>query len=316
MNERSKGFAFVLATAAISGLSIFLNKFALASFTNPFVFTTMKNAMVALFVFSGLVLTFKHRELFSLRLADWRNLFLIGVIGGSIPFLLFFWGLAQTSAANSSLLHKSLFIPASALAFLFLKEKLSKIQLAGACLLFIGAALFSGINFTALTARDYAIIGAVLLWSAEDVLSKYVLRSISPQIVVFGRMFFGSLVMIGFLGATSQLPDLATLTANHWLWLLFTSLLLLGYNLTFYSGLQRIKVGEATAVLVLGSVVTTFLSLTVGKIPSVYELLAATAVLLGVAAIVLFPARELAAQPELQPVTAHTPEERDSDIRA
>jgi drug/metabolite transporter (DMT)-like permease len=138
----------------------------------------------------------------------------------------------------------------------------------------------------------------VLLWSAEDVLSKHVLRNISPATVVFGRMFFGSLAMVAFLGATSQLPNVAAFTTSHYLWLLLTSLLLLGYNLTFYSGLKRLKVGEATSILLFGSVVTTALSLTVGVIPSAYELLGAAAVVLGLSAIALFP------QKEISPITA------------
>jgi drug/metabolite transporter (DMT)-like permease len=298
MNERNKGILLVLGTAIISGVSIFLNKFALASF-NPFVFTTLKNSVVALFLLSGLLLTFRYKELLSLKLKDWRNLLAIGIIGGSVPFLLFFWGLAQANAASASLLQKSLFIPASALAFIFLKEKLSKAQLAGAFVLFIGAALFAGVNFAALSVGELAIIGAVLLWSAEDVLSKNVLRSLSPQVVVFGRMFFGSLAMVAFLAATSQMPNVSAFTTSHYIWLLLTSLLLLGYNLTFYSGLKRLKVGEATAALLFGSVVTTALSLTVGVIPSAYELLGAAAVVIGLSAIALFPQKEISPQPVL-----------------
>ena len=291
MNKRTTGILLILGTALISGASVFLNKFAIASF-NPFVFTTLKNSVVALFLISGILLTFRHRELVSLKLKDWRNLLAIGIIGGSVPFLLFFWGLSQAGAANASLLHKSLFIPASALAFVFLKEKLSKTQLAGALLLFIGAALFAGVNFTALSAGELAVIGAVLLWSAEDVLSKHVLRALSPSTVVFGRMFFGSLAMVALLAATSQLPDLTGFTPSHYLWLLLTSVLLLGYNLTFYSGLRLVKVGEATALLLFGSVVTTALSLTVGAVPTPYELLGAGAVILGACAIALSPQKE------------------------
>jgi len=296
MNEREKGLLFVFATAVISGVSIFLNKYALASF-NPFVFTTLKNSIVAIFIISGMVLTLQHRELLRLRLPDWRNLVIIGIVGGSIPFLLFFWGLSQTSAANGSLLQKSLFIPASALAFLFLKEKLSRLQLLGAGVLFVGAALYAGINFTALTMGDFAVIAAVLLWSAEDVISKFVLRSLSPSTVVFGRMFFGSLAMVAFLAATSQLPNPAAFTPNHYLWLLATSILLLGYNLTFYSGLAKLKVGEAAAVLVFGSVVTTALSATAGKMPGMVELAAAGLVVLGVVAVALLPEKIPAAKP-------------------
>jgi drug/metabolite transporter (DMT)-like permease len=105
-------------------------------------------------------------------------------------------------------------------------------------------------------------------------------------------MFFGSLAILCFLGLTTGIPDAAALTGSQIQWLLLTAGLLLAYNLTFYSGLKRLKVGEAAAVLVFGSVVTTALSLWDGALPANFELFGAAAITLGVIAICLLPARE------------------------
>jgi len=291
LEGKNSGFAFAISAAIISGVSVFLNKSAVASF-NPFEFTGMKNLVVALLMLAGLLLCARGTELRSLSRKDWRNLVLIGLVGGSVPFLLFFWGLSHANAADASLLQKSLFIPAGALAFVFLKERLSFKQLAATGLLFIGATLFSGLDFAALGTPEYAILAAVLLWSVEDVISKRVLSSLSPAVVVFGRMFFGSLAIFAFLGATGQVPDVIAFSANQWLWLSLTSLFLLGYNWAFYSGLQKLKVGETTGILLLGSVVTTALSFSAGTAPKPLELLGAVAVLAGVGAIVAFAKTE------------------------
>jgi hypothetical protein len=56
-------------------------------------------------------------------------------------------------------------------------------------------------------------------------------------------------------------------------------------NPLFLGIMCLLKVGEAAAVLVFGSVVTTALSLSVGVLPSVYELLGAAAVIAGTAAM-------------------------------
>lgn len=291
MGERRNGFMLVFATAIISGISIFLNRFAIATF-NPFVFTTLKNTGVAFIMASGILLAGRYRELLSLKPKEWRNLILIGLVGGSIPFLLFFWGLKQTAAANASLLHKSLFIPASVFAYLFLKERLSKVQLVGAFILFIGVFLLSGPVLSTISIGDYAIMAAVIFWAAENTLSKHVLNmKIPPHVVVFGRMFFGSIALMLFLLVTSSLPDVGSFTLNHLLWLSLTIIFLLMYQLTFYSGLARLKVGEATSVLIFGSVVTTLLSLAVGRVPSVAEMLGGFAIVVALAALVLFPER-------------------------
>ncbi|MDD5317975.1 MAG: DMT family transporter [Candidatus ainarchaeum sp.] len=295
LDERSKGLLLVLGTAIVSGVSVYLNKHALASFSDPFAFTAMKNLAVAALVLAGILLLSKSRELSRLSRRDWGSLLAIGLVGGSVPFMLFFWGLAQTGAATASLLQKTLFIPATALAFIFLKERLSKAQLAGSLLLFAGAAAFSGVAPQALGIGECAIIGAVLLWSAEDVISKTVLRALAPETVVFGRMFFGSLAILALLAATSRAPDVASLSGMQLAWLAFTALLLLAYNLTFYSGLKRIKVGEATAVLVAGSLVTSALSLLDGAVPSPVELLALAAMLAGAVAVCMLPSAAIRA---------------------
>ena len=289
MNKRTKGILLVLATAFISGFAVFSNKFALASF-NPFVFTTLKNSFVALFVFSIAYLGTRAKELKTLTKREWGKLALIGFVGGSIPFLLFFWGLGQTAASNAALLHKSLFVFASALAIIFLKEKISLKQLLATGLLFAGAFVLSGMSFGQVTIGDFAILAAVLLWSAENILSKHVLNTkLSANTVVFGRMFFGSLVMLAFLGATGSLPDPAALTINHFSWVLITSVFLLGYQLTYYNGLRLLKVSEATSILVLGTVVTSLLSLAAGSVITFPQALGGLLVMLAVSIISLFP---------------------------
>jgi len=119
----NKGIYFALLTALISGVSVFLNKFVAAQFKDAYIFTTLKNILVAAALVGVLMIPKIFRELKNLNKKDWLLLILIGLIGGSIPFLLFFKGLTLTSAVSAAFIQKTLFIWVGILAVFFLKEK-------------------------------------------------------------------------------------------------------------------------------------------------------------------------------------------------
>lgn len=253
------GLFLVLATAFISGFSVFFNKLGMGGI-NPFIFTTLKNLLVAFFLFSAILGIGHFKALKKLKLKEWGALFLIGLLGGSLAFLLFFKGLTMTSAAQASFLHKGMFILAAPLAFLFLKERLEKNFLIAAIFLLGGNLLFFRLTEFSFRLGDFLILGATLLWAIEGVLAKKILVSISSQVVAFGRMFFGSILMLSFLIFTGQFSLIGQLRIDQMAWVFLTSLFLLGYVTTWYAGLKRTRLSLATSVLTLGAPVTTFLS--------------------------------------------------------
>ena len=257
--ESKKGLMLVLGTAVISGFSIFINSYGVKGFDSS-VFTFSKNFAVALALIALILGMRQWREIARLSRRQWSQLFVIGVIGGSIPFLLFFKGLQLASGATASFIHKTLFLYAAVFAVIFLKEKLSKGLLIGCALLLAG-------NFVVLMPKltfsfgHLLILIAALFWAVENVYAKHVLKDISGTMVAFGRMFFGSLILLLFLIATDKQTLLLGMTPAQYGWIGITSLLLLAYVVTYYNGLKLVKVSSATAILVLGSVITTLLDL-------------------------------------------------------
>ncbi|MBR9690724.1 DMT family transporter [Candidatus Woesearchaeota archaeon] len=248
-----KGVLLALTTAMISGVSIFINKFGVSGI-NPSMFTFLKNLIVGIFLFSIIVLFKKFSELKQLKRNDWLKLFTIGLIGGSIPFLLFFNGLKLTSAISASFIHKTLFIWVTLLAALFLKEKINKTYILGAGLLVIANFLLLSIKSFTIGLGEIMIFAATLLWSAEVALSKYILKDLSFEVVVFGRMFFGSIFILIYLGFTNTLSfNLSFAQIN---WVLITSTFLFFYVFTFYAALKLEKASIVTPILLLGSFVT------------------------------------------------------------
>lgn len=251
------GRQLVLCTAIISGFSIFINKFGVASL-NPFVFTGAKNIAVAVLLFSAIVLLGNFEKLKSLSRRNLRNLVVIGTVGGSIPFMLFFYGLKITGAAKAAFLHKTMFIYVAIMAFFFLKERMNKKQVAATVGLLAGLALLVGVP----TSLDYGallIFVAAMFWSVENIISKHVLKDVSPTIVAFGRMFFGSLIIFSILVFMGQATEIFAFNLAQLGWVLVSIALLFGYVLTWYHGLQKIPVSEATGIIVLGAAITALL---------------------------------------------------------
>lgn len=251
----------VLGTAVISGFSIFVNQFGV-KVVNSNIFAGLKNIVVAVILLC-LIFWFKEWKLLAkLKIKEWLTLILVGLIGGSIPFLLFFKGLSLTSGATTSFVHKTMFVYVIILAILFLKEKINKNLVVGAFMLLFGNVvllkIFNGFQFGY---GEFLVLIATLFWAVEQIISKKALENISPKIVAWGRMFFGFLFILIFWAATGQVKLLGGLDIGQLSWVWITAIFLLGYVLTWYSGLKYIKVSTAACILSLGAPITSLLEM-------------------------------------------------------
>ncbi len=255
--ENKNGLLLVLFTALISGFSIFISSFGVKEFDSS-VFTFLKNAAVALLLL-GIIVGFRQfNEIKALNKKQWLQLILIGFVGGSIPFLLFFKGLQMTTGATAAFLHKTIFIYVAVFAIIFLKEKLTKGLFFGSLMILAGNYLMIKPDFR-FSAGNLLIFIAVAFWAAENVFAKHVLKELSGNVVAFGRMFFGSVFILIFLLVSGKLPLLADLTGRHLMWILISDVFLLLYVLTYYNGLKQIKATTAACILTLGLPITTLL---------------------------------------------------------
>jgi drug/metabolite transporter (DMT)-like permease len=283
-----KGVYWVLLTAIISGFSIFLNAFGV-KVVGPSVFTTLKNSLVAILLVAS-VLLWKQKE--SLVKKDWMKLALIGLLGGSIPFLLFFNGISMIGGASASFVHKTMFIFVGVFSYVLLKEKLSKKTWLGAVLLLGGNSLLLSLTSFKFNIGLFYVALATIFWAAEVSLSKYVLKHLKSRTVMLGRMGFGALFLIIYTAFTGELAQVLTLTGSQIVWTLITSVLLFGYVFTFYTGLAKVKATLASMILLLGSAITTLLQLLfLDNVFTLSQLLGAFVLLAGVA-YVLFVEKE------------------------
>ena len=202
----------------------------------------------------------EFKNLKNLNKREWLLLLVIGFIGGSIPFVLFFNGLKLVNGAVGSFIHKLMFLFVALLAVFFLKEKLSWKILIPAGMLVVGNLLLLKLSAFEFGAGGLMILGATVFWSIENVISKKVLQTIEPKVVAFGRLFFGSIFILIFMLFTSKIDFALSINRAQLGWIIMGSVFLLLYVVTWYTGLKDINVTTATSILLLGSPVTTVLS--------------------------------------------------------
>ena len=97
-----RGLAFAIGAALISGLAIYLNAFAVKQLPDAAVFTTLKNAIAAIILIAVALGLGAARDVRLIDRRSWPAVLAVGVIGGSVPFILFFTGLAQASAPSAA----------------------------------------------------------------------------------------------------------------------------------------------------------------------------------------------------------------------
>jgi drug/metabolite transporter (DMT)-like permease len=255
------GIYLALATALISGVSIYLNKFAVRAVSDVLLFTTLKNTLVGALLIIYLARTGVRIRGGYLRATHWAGLCGLALVGGSLPFLLFFQGLAQASAPSAALIHKSLFLWVALLAAPLLGERLGRWALAGLGLLAAGQLLNGWPKSWGWGGGENLILVATLLWAVETIVAKRLLPALSASLAAAARMAGGAVVMWAYLLATGQANGLTSLTAVQWGWVALTSALLLGYVTTWYAALKRAPATVVTSVLTLGAVITSLLGL-------------------------------------------------------
>lgn len=283
LQTNNKGLLFIIATALISGVSIFLNAFGVQGL-DPFTFTGAKNFLVVIFLLSILALSFKFSELKDLSRKQFALLVLIGLVGGSLPFLLFFKGLSMGTGAAGAFMHKTMIVWVAFGALLFLKEKLNWKLVVGALAILAGNFLLLRLTGISLSEGLLYTFAAALLWSVEILLSKRLLKDVSGLTVAFGRMAFGSIFIFAFLFVTGRTTELLSWSSTSWLWVFVTSLFLLGYVWTFYNGLKLVQASTAVAILSLGAVITTLLQIAfLGKAVMISEVIGLFLILSGAA---------------------------------
>jgi drug/metabolite transporter (DMT)-like permease len=300
MTRRSAGILLAFTTACISGTSIWVNSHAVSHFGSATVYTTAKDGVAGVLLLV-LALTRPAQPSAVARPIGGRRRLLglgaVAVVGGSVPFVLFFEGLQRAEATQASFLQKTLVVWVVLLAVPLLRERVRAPHLVAIAFLVVGQAwLVGSAGRIAFGEGEAMILAATLLWAVEVVLVKRLLVGIPPRVLAAARMGLGTALLVGWLGVTGQGGALVAFDAGQWRWIVLTGLLLTGYVATWYAALARAQAVDVTAVLVFGAVVTAALAGTIDG--AVVNPVGVTLVVLGSALTAALALRRSSAGPE------------------
>jgi len=294
MTQPVRGYVLAALNMVVSGVAIYVNSLGVRMFSDSTFYTAGKNLFVALALSAPLAFSSRARAAYrSLGRREWLLLLAVALIGGSVPYALYFRGLALSTPVTASLIDHLQFLCVALLAVAFLGERFRAsvwialgVLLAGLCVgLAAGAVrLDAGIPF---------IAGATLLFAADFILMKILLRSVAPLAVMTFKMGVGTLLLILFVALTGHGGEATTLSPLQGLFLLVTGLILLAFTATSVLGLRHASATATTAIPAASPLVTTALVALSGRaqIPA-YRWLGFSAALLAVLAVFILGLRQ------------------------
>ena len=261
LSSTKKGIVLAITAAVISGFAVYINKEGVALVKDSDIYTTLKNVFTAVLVVSFIIFAGQASKLKKLKSGDWLALIIIGLVGGSIPFLLFFKGLLMSnSAVFPALIHKTLFIWVSIFGVVFLKEKIGKIQIAALLLLLLGNLIILWpIKKIGFSGGEGLVLLATIIWAIENIIAKIALKRIDVSVVVFGRMVFGSIFLLLYLYFSHKITPIYILAPIAWIWIVIVGAVLFGYVVFWYSALKYLPVSLVASILVIASPITSLL---------------------------------------------------------
>ncbi len=265
-SDRWLGYYLALASAAISGVAIFVNSLGVRMVADATLYTTLKNAVCGAALLLPIVLLRRQRaEVLRLRPRDGALLVVLAVIGGSIPYVLFFRGLQLTSAGTGSLLNHAQFLVVVLLAVPLLRERLGGFAWLGLGLLAAGT--LAGTDLAALRLNEGALLVAAstLLFGGGMVLSRSLLGRLSPQLVMSAKMSAGAVVLAGYAAFTGHLAGLGALTLGRWGFVLATGLILVAFTVTTTLALKWAPAIAVTSIGMASPPITIALQLASGS---------------------------------------------------
>ena len=194
----------------------------------------------------------KERKWTNKNRKNYSLLLLTSLSGAVIAPILFFYGLSNTSASDSSILINGEILFSILLAIVFFNEKLIRREILALILVLAGILILttnmqflsssSSNSFLQINIGNILIVGATLFWALDNNISKIISKTIHiPNIIVLKTLIGGSILFILFINIFGFSNLIDTITILHIPYLLFAGSMGFGASLFFFlHSLKRI----------------------------------------------------------------------------
>ena len=194
----------------------------------------------------------KERKWTNKNRKNYSLLLLTSLSGAVIAPILFFYGLSNTSASDSSILMNGEILFSILLAIVFFNEKLIRREILALILVLAGIFILttnmqflsssSSNSFLQINIGNILIVGATLFWALDNNISKIISKTIHiPNIIVLKTLIGGSILFILFIIIFGFSNLIDTITILHIPYLLFAGSMGFGASLFFFlHSLKRI----------------------------------------------------------------------------
>ncbi len=268
MRSSPAGFRLAVLAAAISGAAIYVNSYGVRALPDATLYTTLKNSVAGVLLALPVLLIARRRaELARLSRRDVGWLLLLAVVGGSVPYVLFFTGLAMTTATTGALLNHAQFVVVALLAVPLLRERLGILAWIGLALLAAGSVVGVDVAALRLNAGAALVLASTVLFAAGVVLARHLLASVSAELVMSAKMGAGAVMLVAYAALSGHLAHAGSLTATQWAIVAGTGLILLAFTVTTTFALRAAPAIAVTAIGMASPPVTFALQLAAGQGP-------------------------------------------------
>lgn len=252
------GYTLAALNMVISGVAIYVNSLGVRMFSDSTLYTALKNSVVGIALLVPLVLSGRSRAVWRrLRAREWLLLVVVALVGGSVSYALYFRGLQLTTPVTASLVDHTQFLLVALFAALFIGERFGPAVWIALAALFAGITLGIGAGTVRLDAGMPFVAAATLLFAADFVLMKYLLRTVSALTVMTFKMTLGSLLLFLFVAAEGKAAGIGELSLLQLGFAGITGLILLAFSVTSVLGLRHASATATTAIPAGSPIITT-----------------------------------------------------------
>ena len=253
------GYLLAVVNMLISGVAIYVNSLGVRLFNDSTLYTAAKNLVAGVVLAILAVSTGRQQAREKLTPSGWSLLLLVALIGGSVPYALYFRGLELSTPVTASLIDHTQFLFVATFALMFLRERLGA-SVWIALLVLLGGLMIGIAASSARIDRGMPFLfGATLLFAADFIVMKLLLRSVAPLTVMTFKMGIGSVLLLLFVFATGRGGMLARLSLLQVEFVVVTGLILVAFTATSVFGLRRASATAVTAIPAGSPIVTTAL---------------------------------------------------------